>query len=168
LQAVAAPGLDELIVFDLPLGDLYGAHWSIDGRNAPDAQSPDGAVYLPGRNALLCMKPALWCGMRGIGQLALATLAGNPFPDATDQFFRNFETLLEQSTGSRVSLLHPFAAMKKEAVVAAGKGLPLELTFSCIVPRDGLHCGQCNKCAERQRAFCALGIDDPTRYSLET
>jgi 7-cyano-7-deazaguanine synthase len=166
LQAVAAPGLGELVVFDLPLGDLYGEHWSIDGRNAPDANSPDGAVYLPGRNALLCMKPALWCGMHGIGQLALATLAGNPFPDATDKFFRDFETLLAEATGNRVSLLHPFATMKKEDVLVAGKGLPLELTFSCIVPRDGLHCGQCNKCAERQRAFRALAMDDPTRYSV--
>ena len=34
-----------------------------------------------------------------------------------------------------------------------GRDMPLELTFSCIDPRDGLHCGRCNKCAERQEAF---------------
>jgi 7-cyano-7-deazaguanine synthase len=164
LQAVAGPGLGELVVFDLPLADLYGAHWSIDGRGVPGAKSPDSAVYLPGRNALICIKPALWCGMHGIGRLALATLSGNPFPDATDGFFRDFEALLERATGSRVSLLQPFATMKKEEVVLLGKGLPLELTFSCIDPCEGHHCGCCNKCAERQRAFRALGIDDPTRY----
>jgi 7-cyano-7-deazaguanine synthase len=164
LQAVAGPELGELVVFDLPLADLYGAHWSIDGRNVPGAKSPDSAVYLPGRNALICIKPALWCGMHGIGRLALATLAGNPFPDATDGFFRDFEALLERATGSRVSLLHPFGTMKKEEVVLLGKGIPLELTFSCIDPHEGRHCGRCNKCAERQRAFRTLGIDDPTRY----
>ena len=164
LHAVAAPRLDELVVFDLPLHDLYGGHWSIDGRDVPDAESPDDAVYLPGRNALLGIKPVLWCGMHGIGQLALATLASNPFSDATDEFFHEFETALQRATGSRVSILHPFAAMKKEDVVQLGKGLPLELTFSCIVHGDGRHCGRCNKCAERQRAFRAVGVVDPTRY----
>lgn len=164
LHAVARPGLDELVVFDLPLADLYGDHWSIDGRDVPDADSPDEAVYLPGRNALLTIKPMLWCGMNGIVQLALATLAGNPFSDATDEFFRDFETAIDRATGRRVSILHPFAALKKEDVVQLGKGLPLELTFSCIVPGDGRHCGRCNKCAERQRAFRAAEIHDPTQY----
>lgn len=165
LQAMATPELDELVVFDLPLADLYGRHWSIDGRNVPDAESPDSAVYLPGRNALLAIKPVLWCGMHGIEQLALATLSGNPFPDATDPFFRDFAATLQQATGNRVSISHPFATMKKEDVVLLGRGLPLELTFSCIAPSNGLACGHCNKCGERCRAFRTLKIDDPTHYS---
>jgi len=164
LRAVATPQLDELRVFDLPLADLYGDHWSIDGRGVPDAQSSDSAVYLPGRNALLCIKPVLWCGMHGIGRLALATLAGNPFPDATSQFFHDFETALDRAIGGRVSILHPFAALRKADVVLLGRGLPLDLTFSCIAPGDGIHCGRCNKCAERQAAFAEAGVEDATRY----
>ena len=34
--------------------------------------------------------------------------------------------------------------------MALGRGLPLELTFSCIAPVAGQHCGRCNKCAERR------------------
>lgn len=165
LKAVAATTLDELVVFDLPLDDLYGHHWSIDGRNVPDADSADEAVYLPGRNALLAIKPLLWCGMHEIRHLALATLAGNPFPDATDQFFRDFAAALHEATASQVSILHPFAAMKKEDVVQLGQGLPLELSFSCIAPTDGRHCGHCNKCAERRRAFHLLALNDPTKYN---
>jgi len=166
LRAVATSQLEEVVVFDLPLADLYGDHWSIDGRGVPDADSPDEAVYLPGRNALLCIKPVLWCGMHGIGQLALATLAGNPFPDATDGFFHGFETTLEQATGSRVSILHPFATLQKADIVLLGQGLPLELTFSCIAPGDGTHCGRCNKCAERQAAFVRAGVEDRTIYVI--
>ena len=164
LRAVAAPGLEELVVFDLPLDDLYGNHWSINGRDVPDAESPDNAVYLPGRNALLGLKPALWCGMHGIGRLALATLAGNPFPDATDEFFHDFAAVLERATGSSLAIEHPFATLSKADVVRLGQGLPLELTFSCIATGDGIHCGHCNKCAERRRAFAKAGVEDPTHY----
>jgi 7-cyano-7-deazaguanine synthase len=45
-----------------------------------------------------------------------------------------------------------------------GRDMPLELTFSCIDPVDGLHCGRCNKCAERQKAFRSIDLEDPTRY----
>jgi len=164
LRAVAAPRLEELVILDLPLGDLYGAHWSIDGRDAPDSRSPDGAVYLPGRNALLGIKPAIWCAMHGIGQLALATLAGNPFADATEEFFRDFQQALDRATGSHVHIIRPFARLPKKDVLELGRGLPLELTFSCIVPADGLHCGRCNKCAERRRAFRVAGLKDITPY----
>jgi 7-cyano-7-deazaguanine synthase len=38
------------------------------------------------------------------------------------------------------------------------------LTFSCMRPVDGKHCGTCNKCAERRRAFASAGLSDPTEY----
>ena len=166
LNAVAAPRLEELRVFDLPLADLYGQHWSIAGRDVPGAGSPDEAVYLPGRNALLCIKPLLWCGMHEIGRLALATLAANPFADASDGFFHRFEAALAQASGKRVSIEHPFGKLRKADVVLRGQGLPLELTFSCIAPDRSVHCGRCNKCGERQAAFAEAGIEDPTEYAL--
>jgi 7-cyano-7-deazaguanine synthase len=41
----------------------------------------------------------------------------------------------------------------------------LELTFSCIDPQEGEHCGRCNKCAERRRAFATSGLVDRTTYA---
>ena len=128
------------------------ARWSVDGRRTPGADTPDQAVYLPGRDALLAIKPAIWCGLHGIGQLALAVLAGNPFADATDEFFRGFEAALQQATGKPVAIVRPFAGMTKGDVVRLGRDLPLELSFSCVSPLEGLHCGRCNKCAAAQRA----------------
>lgn len=166
LRAIFRPRLAPLKIFDLPLADLYGGHWSIAGREVPEAGTPDEAVYLPGRNALLCIKPVLWCGMHGIERLALATLAGNPFSDATDDFFRRFETTLTLATGKRVAIEHPYSAMRKADVVLLGRESPLELTLSCIAPDGGVHCGACNKCDERQRAFAEAGVVDQTVYAL--
>jgi hypothetical protein len=46
-----------------------------------------------------------------------------------------------------------------------GANLPLELTFSCIDPHCLLHCGRCNKCAERRAAFADAGLADRTVYA---
>ena len=76
--AIAKPELAEIVEIQLPLADLYSGHWSLTGRQTPGSQSPDEAVYLPGRNLLLAMKPALWCQMHGIGRLALGVLGSRP------------------------------------------------------------------------------------------
>lgn len=165
LRAVGGARLRELVELELPLEDVYGGHWSITGRDVPDAATPDEAVYLPGRNALLTIKPALWCRREGIEELALAVLRSNPFPDATEEFFSRFEAALGCATAGRIRIVRPFADLGKREVMQRGLGLPLELTFSCIAPIEGRHCGACNKCAERQAAFRSVGLADPTPYA---
>ena len=160
--------IDPLVVLELPLRDVYGRHWSTTGSNPPDAGSDDTAVYLPGRNILLLVKAALWCQLHGIEQVALGVLGTNPFADATTDFFRAFETVIHEGTGGRVCVIRPFAGMTKREVMELGRGLPLELTFSCIAPVSGQHCGRCNKCAERQAAFRLIDAPDPTRYHQST
>lgn len=167
LAAIASPRLEPLVTLALPLDDLYQGHWSFTGRGVPDADTPDEAVYLPGRNALLIVKAALWCQMHGIGQLALAPLGNNPFADASNEFFTSLQAALNQMGQRELEILRPFAEMNKRQVMLLADGLPLELTFSCIAPRDRLHCGRCNKCAERQAAFRAADRLDPTPYSSD-
>jgi 7-cyano-7-deazaguanine synthase len=157
--------LDQLVLLDMPLEDLYGNHWSLSGENVPDDTTADEAVFMPGRNPLLLLKPALWCQMHGIGRLALATLGNNPFDDATPEFFAAFEKMLQRATGELVQVVRPFASMAKHSVLQLGRHLPLELTFSCLSPVNGMHCGVCNKCAERRLAFRQIGRDDPTCYA---
>jgi len=164
LEYVACPALQRIEVLELPLGDLYGSHWSLTGQNVPDSVSPDQAVFLPGRNVLLLVKALLWCHLRGVGAIALATLKGNPFPDATPAFFAAYEEIANQAVHGAVRIIRPFAEFRKVEVMHLGLGLPLEWTFSCIHPVAGRHCGRCNKCAERRHAFTAAGMADVTEY----
>jgi 7-cyano-7-deazaguanine synthase len=167
LERVACPPLQPLEVLDLPVGDLYGSHWSVTGQNVPAADSPDEAVFLPGRNLLLLAKPLLWCHLHNVPAVALASLRGNPFPDATAAFFSAYQDLVNQAVRGNVRIIHPFARLGKVEVLRLGQGLPLEWTFSCIRPVAGRHCGNCNKCAERCRAFAAAGMVDDTEYHRE-
>lgn len=163
-RALASPWLAPLVVFHLPAEDLYGEHWSTTGRDVPDAQSADEAVFLPGRNALLTLKPLLWCAARGIEELALGVLGSNPFPDATPTFFEAYAAALGVASGWRVRIVRPFSHLTKRQVMEMGRAMPLRWTFCCIAPVEGRHCGRCNKCAERRAAFRLIDAEDRTEY----
>jgi 7-cyano-7-deazaguanine synthase len=165
LAAIDQPNLEPLVSLSLPLADLYADHWSMTGRAVPDETTPDDAVFLPGRNPLLLIKPLIWCVQNEIRELAIATLSSNPFDDATPRFFARFESLIQEATGRRVQIARPFEHLSKAAVMGLAKDIPLEATFSCLSPKEGLHCGRCNKCAERQAAFGRVSGRDPTIYA---
>jgi 7-cyano-7-deazaguanine synthase len=168
LAAIERRALQDLVVFEMPLADLYGNHWSMTGDEVPDDSSPDEAVFLHGRNPLLLTKPALWCATHGIQQLAIATLSNNPFADATPEFFASFQAMIGVATGAAVHISRPFEKLTKSRIMEMGRHLPLAITFSCLAPVGVLHCGRCNKCAERQLAFRNAGIDDATVYASFT
>jgi poly(A) polymerase len=167
LAAVGDDRLDRPVLLDEPIADVYGAHWSTNGEEIPGCDTADEAVYLPGRNLLLTIKASVWCRLRGIRALALGSLGSNPFPDSTPEFFGKLEDLLNLALRGGPRLIRPFATLHKAEVLARGRHLPLHLTFSCIDPIDGRHCGRCNKCAERKRGFRDAGLIDPTSYATQ-
>jgi len=163
-NAIKSKNLENLVILDVPVGDLYKNHWSLTAKNVPDLNTPDEAVFLPGRNVLLTAKALLWCNLNKVGSLSLGVLESNPFPDATDDFFRNITDTVNQSVLGNVKLIRPYAGMHKTDVLKSGMNYPLEYTFSCIRPINDLHCGKCNKCAERIKGFQQASIKDPTVY----
>jgi 7-cyano-7-deazaguanine synthase len=167
LDAIASPALRPLTVLEMPVGDLYPGHWSLTGAGTPGADSPDEAVCLPGRNVLLLSKAMLWCHLHDLTDLALGTLASNPFPDASWEFCTFFGAAVNEGIGGRVRPYQPYWKSQKCDVLRRGRDFPLELTFSCIHPREGRHCGTCNKCAERRRAFAEAALPDRTPYFTE-
>jgi 7-cyano-7-deazaguanine synthase len=103
---------------------------------------------------------------QSLGRVMIGPLAGNPFPDATPEFFAAMGDALSRGLDTPIAIDAPFREMKKSEVIALGRtlGVPLELTMSCMQPRDGIHCGRCSKCRERIEAFRDAGGVDPTVY----
>ncbi|HMP60859.1 MAG TPA: 7-cyano-7-deazaguanine synthase [Gemmatales bacterium] len=165
LLRASHPNVGRLVLLDQPTSGLYGSHWSVTGQNVPAAGTADEAVYLPGRNVLLLAQSLLWCHLHGIHQLAVGVLGSNPFPDASPDFFDGLARVVGQAVGDTLQVLRPYDQMHKDEVMRRGAGLPLAWSFSCILPQDDRHCGACNKCAERQQAFAAVGWPDPTTYA---
>ena len=69
------------------MADIYpSSHWAIRGV-PPAYDTPDEDVYLIRRNLVLLTKAGAWCAANKVPRVVLGPLAGNPFPDATPQFF---------------------------------------------------------------------------------
>jgi 7-cyano-7-deazaguanine synthase len=163
LAGAIEPPVD--LAFDMR--DVFPAtHWAVRGE-PPAFDTPDEDVYIDGRNAILLAKAAVYMARaRNPGRLLLGTLAGNPFPDATPDFFAAMSRALSLGLGAPVAIEAPFATLHKAEVIRKGiaLGVPLELTLSCMQPKDGLHCGRCSKCRERRDAFREADVEDPTLY----
>jgi 7-cyano-7-deazaguanine synthase len=150
--------------------DVYPAsHWAIRG-SPPAYDTPDEDVYLVGRNLMLLTKAAIVAAAVRASRIALGTLAGNPFPDATQQFFDAMSRALSLGLNHKVTVDAPLASMHKEDVIALGNrlGVRMEYTLSCMNPVAAelpMHCGLCSKCRERRDAFAAAGLLDPSTYA---
>ena len=155
-----------LACLDFSLRDVYPpSHWAVRGT-PPAYDTPDEEVYLAGRNVALLSKTAVYAATKQIARIAVGPLAGNPFPDATPEFFAAMGGALSLGLAFDVEIAAPFARLHKADVVKLGRqlGVPFELTLSCMSPAGGHHCGACSKCRERHDAFLEAGVPDPTRY----
>ena len=173
LSSPAFAGVRPLAYLECPVADAYPAtHWALRG-DAPAYDTPDEDVYLVGRNVLLLAKVSAYCAINGVTRIALGPLAGNPFPDASSEFFDAMEHALSLGLAREIRIVAPFGTLGKADVVTLGRtlGVPFELTISCMNPvphqRQGAaHCGRCSKCRERLQAFDAAGLADPALYAF--
>ncbi|MDE3155076.1 MAG: 7-cyano-7-deazaguanine synthase [Acidobacteriota bacterium] len=147
--------------------DVYtSSHWAVQGT-PPAYDTPDEDVYLAGRNIVLLAKAGVLCAQLGLHRIVIGPLAGNPFPDATPDFFASMARTLSLGLAHPLTIDAPFADRHKSDVILIGRelGVPFDLTLSCMSPEGGGHCGRCSKCRERHDAFHEAGLPDPTIYA---
>jgi 7-cyano-7-deazaguanine synthase len=181
-SASLGPRVRPLVSLAVDMTDVYpAAHWALQGR-PPGYYTPDGDVYLLGRNIVLLGKAGIYCTTAGIDRIALGTLGHNPFPDATPAFRSAMASALSLGLAHALTIDAPYASISKADVIRKGVALhlPLELTLSCMNPvvrsadasdsESGTstlprHCGLCSKCRERHDAFVEADRTDPTDYA---
>lgn len=165
LSSIKSNNLKQLKILKLSLDNAYHANWSQTGKT-PGPESHDSSVFLPARNLLLIIKGLLYLASINIYNLALGTLKNNPFSDARKDYFKSLEKILSRSFGNKINLYTPFRNKTKISLIKKFSALPFHLSFSCIAPKNHRHCGKCNKCIERKRAFEAAVFFDKTNYAL--
>lgn len=119
------------------------------------------------RNAILLAVAVAYAGNIGAGLVLYGAHASDAenYPDCREEFVEAMERAARAGTGSMISIEAPLISLKKSEVVRLGArlGVPFWLTWSCY--RDGeAHCGSCESCVNRKRAFIEAGVEDPTVY----
>ena len=168
LRVLNSPRINAVTTLSAPIETMYGGHWSVSGESVPGAEESDSSVYLPGRNILLIGLAAVWCSTHDVSRIAIGSLAGNPFPDATPEFFSEFASALGSGLNHPIEVKAAFRDLRKWEIIRQFKNLPLESTLTCMAPRGLRHCGQCNKCRERQVGFEKAGVRRSYRIRLTT
>ena len=161
-------GVRPLVTLHADMHDVYPAtHWAIKGT-APAYDTPDEDVYIEGRNIVLLAKASVFMARASIGRVFLGPLAGNPFPDASAEFFAAMARALSIGLDSPIEIETPFATMHKADVIKLGAslGVAMEVSLSCMQPVEGVHCGRCSKCRERIEGFREAGVEDRTIYAV--
>src|SRR5438477_13191742 len=106
-----------LVRLEFSMRDLYApSHWALTGH-PPAYDTPDEDVYLHGRNVALLSKAAVYAVTKNISRIALAPLAGNPFPDATPQFLIALSAALSLGLDAPIQIAAPFSQLHKVDVV---------------------------------------------------
>jgi 7-cyano-7-deazaguanine synthase len=87
------------------------------------------------------------------------------YPDCRREFYEAFEKAARLGTGVNICIQAPFNGKRKFEVIKAGfeLGVPFKLTWSCYLDKEK-HCGKCESCINRKKAFQEAGIADPTKY----
>lgn len=166
LHSEAFTGVPPPVTLHADMHDVYPrTHWAIAGT-APAYDTPDEEVYIEGRNIVLLAKAAVYMARARLPRVLIGPLAGNPFPDATAEFFDAMARALSIGLAMPIAIEAPLAELHKADVIRLGAtlGVPMELSLSCMQPRDGVHCGRCSKCRERIEGFRDAGVPDRTRY----
>ena len=126
LRALKNPQVKSVTTLSAPIATMYGGHWSVSGEEVPGAEESDSSVYLPGRNILLIGLAAVWCSTHDVSQIAIGSLAGNPFPDATPKFFSDFASALSNGLNHPIEVKAGFRDLRKWELIKQFKHLPLE------------------------------------------
>ena len=136
----------------------------------------DYSIVVPIRNAVFLSIASAWAFSIGATRVAYGAHTGDrPYPDCRPSFARRMESALNEGESDgigsglrgRIGIWSPYRAkLAKEDLIRDGARTLGDLIFrawSCYA-NGRLHCGECESCMNRRRAFEGAGIEDKTRY----
>jgi len=149
------------------LKDIFAGVTSLCDENVPMTSSFSQPIIVPFRNAIfLSIAVAYAVAVGATSVFYGAQGSDEPFyPDCTKEFYRSFEATAKLGTGRDMVIEAPFSNIPKSELIKLGTelGVPFDLTWSCYL-NGPKHCGNCESCINRKKAFKEAGVADPTEY----
>jgi len=124
-------------------------------------------IIVPFRNAIfLSIAVAYASSIEAMTVFYGAQGSDKPFyPDCRKEFYKSFEKTARLGTDKKMIIEAPFHNKPKSSLIKLGSklGVPFELTWSCYLGGTR-HCGKCESCINRKKAFKEARVYDPTEY----
>ena len=124
-------------------------------------------VWVPGRNLVFTSIATSFAEANGAEIIIVGwdkEEAVN-FPDNSKEFLNSFNETIAIGSKDNIEIKAPLIELNKKEIVELGKKLnaPMELSYSCY-NSGNIHCGICESCLRRKRAFIDALIEDETIY----
>ena len=149
------------------LKNVFGDVTSLCNSDIPLTAEFSQPIIVPFRNAIFLSVAVSYAVSVGAAKIFYGAHGSDePFyPDCRREFYEAFEKAAKLGTGENISIQAPFTGKRKSEVIEEGVklGVPFELTWSCY-REDAKHCGKCESCVNRKKAFKEAGIADRTKY----
>jgi 7-cyano-7-deazaguanine synthase len=157
-----------LKVVDLSsLKEIYAGVTSVVDPKIEMTESFSQPIIVPFRNAVFLSVAVAYAVSVGATKILYGAQGSDePFyPDCRKEFYKSFETAARLGTGENITVEAPFSDVPKSTIIRRGLelGVPYELTWSCYFAGPK-HCGKCESCMNRKRAFMEAQVPDPTEY----
>ena len=159
-----------LKVIDLSsLKHIYLGVTSVCDENILMTPNFSKPIIVPFRNAIFLSIAVAYAVSVGATKIFYGAQGSDePFyPDCRKEFYKSFEATARLGTDEKITIEAPFSDGPKSATIKHGLelGVPFELTWSCYFG-GSKHCGNCESCVNRKRAFEEAQIQDPTEYEI--
>ena len=125
------------------------------------------SVWVPGRNVVFTAIAVSFAESEGAEIIIVGwdKEEAATFPDNSEEFLESYNDLIEIGSPKNIKIKAPAIDLDKEEIVRLGKKVdaPMELSYSCYKGSEN-HCGVCESCIRRKRAFKQSKINDLTIY----
>jgi 7-cyano-7-deazaguanine synthase len=124
-------------------------------------------VWVPGRNIVFTAIATSFAEAEGSEKIIVGwdQEEAATFPDNSKEFLDAFNQVLEIGSMDDIQIEAPLIDMDKKNIVELGEKIeaPLHLSYSCYLGEED-HCGTCESCMRRKRAFKLANVEDRTKY----
>lgn len=171
-ETLAAQKIAELLGINMKIVDFSSLKdifqtTSLVNRDIPLTGEFTAPIIVPFRNAIFLSTAVSYAVTVGADKIFYGAHDSDEFfyPDCRREFYEAFEKAAMLGTEQNIGICAPFSGKKKSDLVSAAVELnvPLKLTWSCYLDGEK-HCGQCESCLNRKKAFHEAGVVDPTEY----
>ena len=147
------------------LKEIYTGVTSLVDESVPMSATFTNPLIVPFRNGIFLAVAVAYASTIGATKIFYGAHGSDePFyPDCRKEFYNAFEHAARLGTELDITIESPFSDSPKSEIIRKGFELevPFDLTWSCYI-NGPKHCGRCESCMNRKRAFLEAATPDPT------